>query len=531
MAKQTINIGSSANDGTGTSLRDGGDLINDNFNEIYTAIGDGTTITTGTFVTETGTHTLTNKTIALGSNTISGTTAQFNSALSDGSFVTLAGTETLTNKTLTSPVINSPTGDFIKIEGTDFTNSILIGHSTTGTLSSAQKNTGVGIEALDALTSGDQNNALGYKALTNVNSGGRNTGIGHRTGENLTQGSFNTYVGDDASRKNVTGSYNSSYGANALEGVTNSSHSYNSAFGSESLKCVTTGDRNIGIGYQAGDNITTGSGSVIIGSVDADSATGDRQLKIAGYDGSTTTTWIKGDNTGQLTISGAYTLPASDGSANQVLQTDGSGTLSFADMTSGASSIDELSDAVANQGNINFGTNGIGSVYSSYTASNNIGIGNLTLQVMRYGSCNIAIGASTMRNGGTSASFQGNTAIGDQSAHCLGTNSTGAANNTFVGRKAGCTVTSGCNNLILGANTTPSSVTVSNEITLGDANVTSLRIPGLQSGATQYSVLAFNNNTDLALAQITSSNFDSAVCLQILDSSGSVLKTIYSPGS
>jgi len=53
-------------------------------------------------------QTLTNKTIALGSNTVSGTVAQFNAAVSDGDFATLAGTETLTNKTLTSPTINSP---------------------------------------------------------------------------------------------------------------------------------------------------------------------------------------------------------------------------------------------------------------------------------------------------------------------------------------------------------------------------------------------------------------------------------------
>jgi len=52
--------------------------------------------------------TLTNKSIALGSNTITGTTAQFNTALSDGSFVTLAGTETLTNKTLTLPTLTAP---------------------------------------------------------------------------------------------------------------------------------------------------------------------------------------------------------------------------------------------------------------------------------------------------------------------------------------------------------------------------------------------------------------------------------------
>ena len=58
----------------------------------------------------TSTQTLTNKTIDLGDNTVTGTTAEFNSALQDGSFATLAGTETLTNKTLTSPTINAFSG-------------------------------------------------------------------------------------------------------------------------------------------------------------------------------------------------------------------------------------------------------------------------------------------------------------------------------------------------------------------------------------------------------------------------------------
>jgi hypothetical protein len=51
--------------------------------------------------------TLTNKTINLTSNTLTGTTAQFNTALSDNDFATLAGSETLTNKTLTTPTIGS----------------------------------------------------------------------------------------------------------------------------------------------------------------------------------------------------------------------------------------------------------------------------------------------------------------------------------------------------------------------------------------------------------------------------------------
>tara|TARA_Y100001972_G_C7633165_1_gene317852 strand:- start:1225 stop:1431 length:207 start_codon:yes stop_codon:yes gene_type:complete len=35
MAKQNINIGSTANDGTGDDLRTAGDKINDNFTELY----------------------------------------------------------------------------------------------------------------------------------------------------------------------------------------------------------------------------------------------------------------------------------------------------------------------------------------------------------------------------------------------------------------------------------------------------------------------------------------------------------------
>ncbi len=61
---------------------------------------------TKAFVTS-GTVTLSNKSISLGSNTLTGTTAQFNTALSDNDFATLAGSETLTNKTLTSPILNT----------------------------------------------------------------------------------------------------------------------------------------------------------------------------------------------------------------------------------------------------------------------------------------------------------------------------------------------------------------------------------------------------------------------------------------
>ena len=48
MAKLGINTGSSANDGTGDGLRLGGGKVNANFDEVYSSIGDGSTLRIGT---------------------------------------------------------------------------------------------------------------------------------------------------------------------------------------------------------------------------------------------------------------------------------------------------------------------------------------------------------------------------------------------------------------------------------------------------------------------------------------------------
>ena len=47
MAYQALGLGSTANDGTGDDLRTGGDKINYNFVELYTALGSGTALSSG----------------------------------------------------------------------------------------------------------------------------------------------------------------------------------------------------------------------------------------------------------------------------------------------------------------------------------------------------------------------------------------------------------------------------------------------------------------------------------------------------
>ena len=62
---------------------------------------------TDTLVGKATTDTLTNKSVDLDANTLTGSMSEFNSALQGDSFMTLADTQTLTNKTFTTPTITS----------------------------------------------------------------------------------------------------------------------------------------------------------------------------------------------------------------------------------------------------------------------------------------------------------------------------------------------------------------------------------------------------------------------------------------
>jgi len=113
MAQQTINIGSTANDGTGDQLRTAFDKVNDNFNEIYTELGgtslsnisiSGNTISTddtnGNLTLDpngTGTIILANATSCSSTLTVTGATkcnGSFAAAGTSGSAVAFGATDT-----------------------------------------------------------------------------------------------------------------------------------------------------------------------------------------------------------------------------------------------------------------------------------------------------------------------------------------------------------------------------------------------------------------------------------------------------
>jgi hypothetical protein len=112
MAKQAIGIGSLPNDGGGDSLRDGAIKLNSNFSEIYTALGDGNTITNSiAFASVAGVSTLsdyaTNAGIATFSTTAGFTSFTTNAGLSSvADYATVAGLAT--NATYADTLINSP---------------------------------------------------------------------------------------------------------------------------------------------------------------------------------------------------------------------------------------------------------------------------------------------------------------------------------------------------------------------------------------------------------------------------------------
>jgi len=136
------------------------------------------------------------------------------------------------------------------------------GYAALNTNTTGINNTANGFEALLSNTTGEDNTANGYGALLSNTTGNLNTATGVSALANNTTGGQNTANGIDALSRNTTGGNNTANGVDALFG--NTTGFYNTAEGFEAL-LSNTGSHNVGLGSNAGSNLTTGSGNVCIG--------------------------------------------------------------------------------------------------------------------------------------------------------------------------------------------------------------------------------------------------------------------------
>ena len=428
----------------------------------------------------------------------------------------------------------------------------LDGNYPTGT-----NNVAMGDTALDSIGTGGagHNVAIGHAALTADNTGTGNVGIGAFALTSTVTGNYSTAIGQEALKVN-TASWNNAIGFQSM--LTSVGGEKNIAMGFWSLKNLGSNDKNVAIGHEAGINLTGGDNNIIIGhNAQAASATTSNQitlgdanitsLRIPGlqsgassgdiltYDGTdiglSTPTFISNvveDTTPQL--GGDLDLNSNNitgtGNINNVgtITTDGLTVDGNVSVDSGTIKLDGNYPTGTN--NVAMGDTALDSVTTGASntmighqagtdllgGGNNTGIGNRALANITSASSNTAVGSDALLFATTGG---GNTALGKST---MQTERTGGSNvavgqgalitqnggnlNTAIGYDSGNTITTGSNLTLLGYSAQASSATATNEITLGNSNVTSLRIPGLQSGASSGDVLTYDG-TDITLSAPT----------------------------
>ena len=283
----------------------------------------------------------------------------------------------------------------------------------------------------------DDPNPNGYNTVLGGTAGrdldataSHNTLIGQNAGLSIVSQDYNTVVGqyayaDDntASSGNNTAvgyyalSYNSFWAASGMQ--------YNTSIGSYSGSSNRTGDQNTFVGYSAKNYYNNSSNSVIVG-----------------YE-------ARAGHSGNVTV-------GSTAARNMVNQCDRNTIVGYA-----AAQVLNGSDD-----NVYIGDR---SGYRTTTGSQNTMVGGLTGFYNTLGSHNTYIGERAGFNG---YNADNNTFVGKYAGYDVE-----GDNNTVLGYYAGSSgnMDTNANCLVLGANANPSTNSVSNEITLGDANISSLR--------------------------------------------------------
>jgi hypothetical protein len=264
---------------------------------------------------------------------------------------------------------------------------------------------------------------LGYLALNPSATGQGNTALGALALASNTSSNYNTAVGLQALTNNTIGSGNTALGTVAL--LTNTSGQFNTASGYRALYMNTTGTGNTASGAVTLENNTSGNNNTAFGQVA-----------------------LAANTTGNYnTAGGAGALQNNtSGNSNTIL-----GHNAAAANTTGYANVGVGEDAllVNVDGHDNVGL-GSAALLGNTSGSGNMASGNLALSGNTTGSINTAVGLLALRYNTTGSR---NTALGYDAGPL-------AANPNLT------------NSTAIGANAV---VNASNQIVLGDNNITSLR--------------------------------------------------------
>ena len=357
-------INSTVNPAFGSSISFEGATANDF--ETTLAITDPTadrTITipdaTDTLVGRATTDTLTNKSISLGSNTVTSTLAQLNTAISDADVASLAGTETLTNKTLTTPTISS-----------------IINGAATLTLPTSTGTVALTTDIPAGVVTESGTQTLTNKTLTSPVITGAVFNDGSIVFEGATADAHETTftITDPTADRTITfpdatGTVALTANVAALSGATFTgavSGTDLTLSGNLTVNGTTTNinstnlvveDKNIILAdVETPTDVTADGGGITLkGTTDktfnwvdaTDSWTSSehltlsatKELRLADTDSSH---YVGFKSPGTVTSNKIWTLPSADGTAGYALTTDGSGTLSWAAAGGGGAAFSEL---------------------------------------------------------------------------------------------------------------------------------------------------------------------------------------------
>ena len=380
-------------------------------------------------------------------NLIDGGTARGTTALAsgDGILINDGGTMRMTNVDTVQTFMQSglsstlASSTDVSMDITNFVDSLLIqtdsdgSAPTTGTLSTATGNIGIGKSVFGALTSGDYNTAIGYNAMPVNTTGGNNTAIAAQALLVNTTGGDNVAVGKAALYANTTGGNNTSLGRSSLRANTTASN--NVAVGYQALDANTTASNNTAVGYASLGANTTGASNVALGTYSLDANTTASSNTAVGYASLSANTTGR-DNTA---------LGFSAGVTNTTgLENTAIGMYALRFNTTGATNT-----AV-----------GLQALHRNTTASNNTAIGRNAMEANTTGTQNVAVGALAL-DANTTASYH--TAVGYKA---LSANTTGAQN-TAVGVSALQSNTTSSYNVAVGYQTLYSNTTAGYNLAIG----------------------------------------------------------------